>query len=183
MPLRSITTHRFNMTATVLRQGQHIPDPVDPTQFGEYVEEQDPITGEITRVWRPYPDVPDTPDVDESVTFGTIRCMARGIVDGGIRVAGTTERFGADYENVDYVKLWFPVGVKLSKRDRITNIRNRAGQVFWVDEEYDDNDPDTPPRATMFNVNGVTPLFDAYNNLIENYAQLERADDLGDGVV
>jgi hypothetical protein len=183
MVLNSITTHRFNMTATVLRQGQYIPDPVDPGAWGEWVEEQDPLTGEIVRVWKPFDDVPDTPDVDESVTFGTIRCLARGIVDGGIRVAGTTERFGDTYENVDYVKLWIPPKVKLSKRDRITNIRNASGQIFWVDEEFDDNDESTPPKATVFNVNGITPLFDAFNKHVESYCQLERADALDDGAL
>src|SRR5690349_20169476 len=173
MPLRCITGHRFNMVASVLKQGQKVYDPVDPENYGTYVEIQDPLTGEVIRVWEPFPDVPDTPS-DESVSYASIPCLARGIVDGGIRVAGTTERFGADYENIDYVRLWFPANITLTKRDRVTAIRNQAGQIFWRDEEYEV--PGGTPRATMFNVNGVTPLFDTFNRHIENFALLERTD-------
>jgi hypothetical protein len=178
--LNGITTHRFSMLATVLKQGEHIPDPIDPSAYGEWVNEQDPLTGEIVRVWVPFPDDPDTPEVDEGVKFGQIKCLARGIVDGGIRVAGTTERFGDTYENIDFVKLWTPPKVMLTKRDRVTNIRNCKGQIFWVDEEFDDHDPDTPPKATVFNVNGVTPLFDAFNKHVENFVLLERVDNFED---
>src|SRR5919206_4155785 len=170
MPVNSITTHRFNMKADVLKQGQYIPDPIDPEAYGEWVDEQDPLTGEIVRVWQPYPDNTNTPDVNENVTFGTIRCLARGIVDGGIRVAGTTERFGDAYENREYIKMWVTAKVILTKRDRITNVRNRCNQIIWVDEEFD------TLQATTFNINGVTPLFDAFNRHVENFLLLERAD-------
>jgi hypothetical protein len=168
------------MRATVLHQGQYIPDPVDPSNFGEFVEVQDPLTGEIVRVWKPFPVTPDdpaTPDTNEE-TFEEIRCIARGIVDGGIRVAGTTERFGDMYENIDYVKMWTPANVRLTKRDRITNIRGVGGS-YWVDEEF--TAIGEPPKATTFNVNGVTPLFDAFNRHVENFVLLERVDNLSDG--
>lgn len=170
-----LTATRFTMRATVLKQGDVTQDPVDPNDFGEWVDSQDPITGQIVRVWQPYPDDPDTP-IPENVKFGTIKCLARGIVDGGIRVAGTTERFGDTYENIDYVKMWTPTNVRLTKRDRITNIRSKDGHVFWADEEYDNENDDVPPQATVFNVNGVTPLFDAFNKHVENFVLLERAD-------
>jgi hypothetical protein len=51
--------------------------------------------------------------------------MARGIIDGGIRVAGTTERWGETYVDIDYCRIEFPSRIILSKRDRVTNIRNR----------------------------------------------------------
>jgi hypothetical protein len=160
------------MKATVLKQGDKVYDPVDPENYGEYVEVQDPLTGEIVRVWKPYPDIPDTPS-DESVSYASIPCLARGIVDGGIRVAGTTERFGDMYENIDFVKLWTPARVRLTKRDRITDIRG-VGGTYWTDEEF--AIPGQPPTATMFNVNGVTPLFDAFNRHVENFVLLERAE-------
>jgi len=114
--------------------------------------------------------------------------LARGIVDGGIRVAGTTERFGDTYENIDFVKLWVPGHVRLTKRDRVTNIKDPSGHIRWRDEEYEQADPNKPLnlsdpttynaqlRATVFNVNGVTPLFDADNYLVEWFVLLERAE-------
>lgn len=177
MRTHCLTTARMNMRATLLHQhDQYNPDPINPDLYGEWVESQDPLTGEIVRVWKPYDDIPDTPG-DESVTFGNIRCIARGIVDGGIRVAGTTEWFGnQNYENIDFVKMWVPPNVSISKRDRVTNIRDATGHIRWVYEEFDDPNDLTPPKASVFNVNGVTPLFDAWNRMTEQFVLLENAE-------
>lgn len=172
-----LTGARFNMSATLLHQNDdYVPEgDIDVDKYGEWVESQDPLTGEIVRVWKPYDD-PDTPDIDEDVLkIGTIPCVARGIVDGGIRVAGTTERFGDTYENIDYVKLWVPAHVRISKRDRVTNIKDSTGHIRWVDEEFSDPAVDETPRATVFNVNGVSPLFNAFNVMTEQFVLLERA--------
>lgn len=140
---------------------------------GDWSTYQDEISGDILNDWLPPDDDPDTTDVDESAsTFRTVPCIARGIVDGGIRVAGTTERFGDTYENIDYVKMWVPANIAISKRDRVTNIRDKAGgTVIWKDEE-------STGAATVFNVNGVTPLFDAFNRHVENFVLLEKVSGL-----
>jgi hypothetical protein len=165
------------MTATVLKPGENVPDPINPDDYGTWVESQDPLTGEIVKVWKPFEDQPDIPETDyNEFRSSTINCLARGIVDGGIRVAGTTERFGDTYENIDFVKMWVPASRIITKRDRITNIKNPKGQVVWLDEEFDDPNDLTPPKATVFNVNGVTPLFDAFNRHTENFVLLERAE-------
>lgn len=169
--LGCLTSSRFDMTATLLHQGDDNGPTPDPDGYGTWVRQQDPLTGQIVRVWVPIPDDPDT-DADETVTIGEIPCLARGIVDGGIRVAGTTERFGDTYENIDFVKLWTPSWVTVTKRDRITNIRDKNGRVAWLDEESIAN----PAHATVYNVNGSTPLFNAFNDLTEWFVLLERAD-------
>lgn len=172
-----LTGARFTMNAELLRQvtNDDLESPQDPTN-GEWATIQDPITGEVLNKWIPAEGVPDdinTPTYDPVPK--TIDCLARGIVDGGIRVAGTTERFGDTYENVDFVKLWVPARTLITKRDRITNIRNkRGGQVMWIDEEYESG-----TRPTVFNVNGVTPLFDAFNRHTENFVLLEKAQGYG----
>lgn len=166
------------MSAMLLHQNDdYTPGYPDLDQYGEWVNSQDPLTGEIVRVWVPYEDQPETPDIDESVTLGIIPCVARGIVDGGIRVAGTTERFGDTYENIDFVKLWVPSHVRISKRDRVTNIADATGHIRWLDEEFVDpyDTPDPEQHATVFNVNGVTPLFNAFNVMTEQFVLLERA--------
>lgn len=167
MPLTCLTGARFTQRAVRLTDfgGQtHNPD-----EYGQWVESQDPLTGEVVRVWVPSDD-PNTPNVNES----TIPCQVRGIVDGGIRVAGTTERFGDTYMNIDYAKMWVPTNIRLTKNDRITNITDKRGRIQWRDEEFE-TDP-TQLKATVFNVNGVTPLFNAFNDLAEWFVLLERAE-------
>lgn len=183
MPIRCLTGARFSMKATILHQNDpYNPVPnIDPQDYGDWVDSQDPLTGEIVRVWKPYEGDENNNDIPDDVEFGTINCLARGIVDGGIRVAGTTERFGDTYANIDYVKLWTPASTKISKRDRVTNIRDgRTESILWIDEEFIDPRTTDTPSATVFNVNGVTPLFDAFNKHVENFVLLERIE-FGDG--
>jgi hypothetical protein len=161
-----LTSARFNMKADILRQNITTPNPPDPE--GEWTYKQDE-SGEIIRVWQPGSDNPDTVE-NEAAGLESFRCEARGIIDGGIRVAGTTERFTEIYENVDYVKISFPASVRISKRDRITNIRDPKGNIIWKEEEQ----PSAPP--TVFNVMGVTPVIDPFGRHIESQALLERAE-------
>ena len=168
-----LTSARFNMRADILRQGYEDNGEFKPTdQVGEWVMQEDPDSYEIIRKWQPVTVDDDnnsgTPNVTN--TLESFNCIARGIVDGGIRVAGTTERFGQLYENVDYVKMTFPASTKISKRDRITNIRGRDGRILWKEEEQ----PNEPP--TVFSVTGVTPIFDPFGRHIESFALLERAE-------
>lgn len=182
-----LTGARFTMEATLLHQDDEVIGDIDLSEYGEWVNSQDPLTGEIVRVWKPYDD-PTTEPNEDLLNIGKIPCLARGIVDGGIRVAGTTEWFGSEYRNIDFVKLWTPPHVRINKRDRITNIKDASGRIRWADEEYEQRDPDVPvdesdpktynltKKATVFNVNGVTPLFSAFNHLVEWYVMLERAE-------
>jgi hypothetical protein len=175
MPVRCLTGSRFTMNAEVLRWSA-ISDS-RPNDVGHeepiFIGGQDPITGEILNEWvSGVADNSATSTADESKPYRTIPCVARGIVDGGIRVAGTTERFGDTYENVDFVVMWVPAHIRLTKRDRVTNIRAKAnGKVVWLDEEYEEGS-----RPTVFNVNGVTPLFDAFNMVKEWRILLEKVD-------
>lgn len=168
-----LTSVRFNMKADVLRQGRIESDgDFNPTdQDGEWVMQQDPDSGDIIRTWQtnaaPAGGTPTLPITG----LESFACIARGVVDGGIRVAGTTERFGELYENVDYVMMTVGPKIRITKRDRVTNIRNRAGTVLWRDEEAG---PSSPP--TIFSVLGVTPIPDPWGNLIEQRVMLERAE-------
>ena len=160
------------MLATVTNQQAVTGDLVNPDDYGQWISSQDPLTKQIVRKWEPY-DSPQSPS--NPIELDEIPCIARGVVDGGIRVAGTTERFGDTYENIDFVKLWIPSSVFLTKRDRVTNIRDAmTGKVIWLDEEYSSDS--RPALPTIFNVNGVTPLFDAFGQHIENFVMLSRAE-------
>ena len=164
-----LTSARFNMKADILRaSGLTNTNPDDPSE-GEWVIDHDPDSNEIIREWIPAGDDPDTLEVEDN-QLESFRCIARGIVDGGIRVAGTTERFSEVYEGVDYVKISFPPNVQLTRRDRVTNIRTQHGVVLWKEEERADG------AATVFNVVGVTPIIDPFGKHVENTALLERSE-------
>lgn len=190
MPIQCLTAGRMTMTATLLHQtnqsGSVVGD-IDLDSYGTWHNSQDPLTGEIVRVWEPitnpWPGQDGIPgNADDIEVSPVIQCIARGIVDGGIRVAGTTERFGDSYENIDYVKMWVPAGVRISKRDRVTNIRDPRGNIQWRDEEFaDPTNPTDVARATVFDVNGVTPLFNAFNRHTESFVLLQRASVRGEG--
>lgn len=163
-----LTSARFNMKADILKSGTVIDnDPATPE--GEWVLKHDPDSNEIIRVWVPAGDNPDTPEVENNV-LKSFKCLARGIVDGGIRVAGTTERLSEIYEAADYVRIWFPPKTPITRRDRITNIRDPKGNVIWREEERLDNAP------TVFSVVGVTPLIDPFGKHMESMALLERVE-------
>lgn len=141
-----------------------------PREDGEYVERQNPITFEIEREWVNYDYTLDGPAAGAHVD--DFMCIARGIVEGGIRVVGTTERIAPSgvIQSEDYVRIQFPADVVLSKRDRVWNIRNPKTDVpYWTEDEHDG-------APTVFEVLGVTPIFDPFAQHVENQALLQRAE-------
>lgn len=86
-----------------------------------------------------------------------ISCLARGILGQGIRVVGSSEQFlGVDYEDVEVVKMRTTDG-SLNKGMRISNIRNSDGTTLWQNAD----------GPIVFNVQGITPVFDPFNTIIE----------------
>ena len=166
--MKCLMVSRHSMTATVLRPGGVTPEPSPTSPSGHWEKQQDPESWAFIDVWVPDDTNPATPEVE----VGTFPCTARGIISEGVSAAGSTEEWNrrGDYENIEYVKLTFPKNVVITKRDRITNIRDANGNLIWVEDEYD------VQKATVFNVNGVIPTLDAFNNHIENIAYLKRAE-------
>lgn len=107
-------------------------------------------SGEVIRTWA-------TKETD-------VRCIARGISGGGIRVVGSTERWSDVHEDVEIVKI--QTGYNLSKRDRIRNIRNSNGTLAWEDDGQD----------IVFEVVGSTPIMDPFGRLIEYDVMAMRAE-------
>lgn len=176
--VKCLSSASFTMRADILRQTSGMST---PSAEGEWQDYQDPVTLEIIRRWVPIGDDPTTPG-NEGETAEPLKCFARGIIDGGIRVAGTTERWGETYVDIDYVRIEFPKNKILTKRDRITNIRDPKGHIIWLEEEVppedSDSNPDTPKtfRATVFDVLGVTPKLGPFNQHMSNVAMLQRSE-------
>lgn len=154
------------------------PPPPQDAGLGHWNYHQDPDSGAIEKTWvGVVPDDPTTPDIDESSAdyqLAGVPCEIRGIMDGGIRVAGTTQRFSDIYENVEWVKGTFGVGVDIAKGDRVTNIRNQNGVLIWRNEE--NRGVGQANGATVFNVMGVTPVLDPFGQLMEWSALMQRAE-------
>lgn len=182
--MKCILGSTYTMKADILSRYDAAVDDNDATtgdklasvdgQTGHYEVKQDPDSGAIERIWKPYiaPVVPEGESIPEPTRKWTFDCIARGVVDGGIRVAGTTERWSTrgTIDTVDYVSLKFPPNVLLTRRDRVTNIRDsRSGKLLWVEEEMG-------AKPTVFEVNGVTPVIDPFGKHVQNFALLARAE-------
>lgn len=160
-----VTTARFNMAADILSSSSQT---VPADESGVWETGQDPRTGEIIRTWVPNTEDPNTPE--REATLNWFPCMARGIVDGGIRMVSNTERFSDIYDDVNIVRMTYPADHILTPRDRVTNIRGVNGNIIW--REY--HLPGSPP--TVFSVNGCIPILDPFGYHIENFSLLERAE-------
>ena len=163
------------MTALVLIQGGDSDNNSETgSQNGRYEYAQDPISGSKTRVWVPEKDSTTSGSSDSGnlIPGRRIKCSARGILEGGIRVTSTTERYSTrgTIETVDYINFEFPPGEVLTRRDRITDIRDANGNLVWIEEESTD-------KPTVFEVTGVTPVTDPFGYHIKNTSLLARADD------
>jgi hypothetical protein len=135
--------------------------------------QQDPDSGAIVKRWKDDLNTPGSNESRPRLIVPNVELMARGIIDGGIRVAGTTERFGNEYVAVDYIKATFGPRTNITRRDQITNIRSKRdinGPAVWREEEISGYPP------TVFNVMGVTPVFDPFSNLVEYAVLLERSE-------
>lgn len=165
-----LTSARFNMKADILRQITGESEEIDET--GEWVFIQDPDSGEIIRKWQPKNPLPDDPGTtgDESEPLESFSLAARSIIDGGIRVQGNTENWNPEYEKVGYLRIWFPASVRLSERDRVTNVRDKKGNVIWKERQI----PGLPP--TVYEVTGITEIVDPFGRHIESMALLQRAE-------
>jgi hypothetical protein len=167
------------MSGIILRQGDSDGEDADhdmESPNGHYEYQQDPDTGAMIRVWvvdlDPSTSAPNVVQTPEGTVAGTrFKLQARGFTDGGIRVAGTTERFSSrgTIDTVDFITIKFPKFITLTRRDRVTDIRNSENILLWKEEEFDDS-------PTIFEVNGVTPIPDPWGKHIENSALLQRAE-------
>lgn len=120
-------------------------------------------SGQITRTW----------DYDNPYT---VRCSARGILGAGIRVVGSTQQWGEDYEDIEWVKMRVAstfLEIKnygtineaeehIKKAYRVGNIRRvrraRQPELLWRGPDGD---------SVEFNIYGISPVLDPFDRLTE----------------
>ena len=159
--MRCLVSARFNMLLDVLR-----PASAPTTSSGNWNYVQDPDSGALQHLW--LADDLSTPLINEGLIG--VNCLVRGIVSPGARGSGNTQMFNAKYENIEFVKITFPASVNITKRDRITNIRDSNGNILWIEEEANGS------PATIFEVKGITPVINPFGKHVENGGLLTRAE-------
>jgi len=97
-----------------------------------------------------------------------VQNLTEGILGGGIRVVGSTETWGQDYNPIEWAKMYISTQevdddekgpVTLNRRFRVSNIRDRVtGERLWVDDDR---------REIEFHVMGITPIQDPFGRNVE----------------
>ena len=99
----------------------------------------------------------------------TENCLARGYISDSSRSQGSSEKVGERYQNLDYLTI--ETQYKMSKTQRVTNIRNQKDEVIWF--ELIKNNYDT---TTVYDVQGVTPVLDPFGNIISYNVSVKRSE-------
>lgn len=136
--------------------------PVQNNGHYEYI--QDPHSGAFIRTWIPDTDNPDTPNVDES----SFKCMVRAGMTTGIVNNGAGDVFtGTKFKSEMTVRITYGINEPITNRDKITNIADNKGRVIFTE---DNGNP------TIFDVESITPVQDAFSMLVEYTAILTKSE-------
>lgn len=113
--------------------------------------EQDPTTGAVTRRW---------------VYSKRITCHIDIISSTGASTPDNDKSFGKKYNEVEQVRM--KSKDQLSKRFRITNIKNRAGEILFIEQDKIDSPP------TIFEIKSYHPRLDPLGNILYYETNLMR---------
>jgi hypothetical protein len=113
--------------------------------------EQDSATGAVKRTW---------------AFFKKVQCHVDIINSQGASTPDNDKVFGKEYVQEEKIRL--KTSEQLSKRMRITNIRNRSDRVLFL--EFDQ--VDTPP--TIFEIDSHHPRLDPLGNVLYFESNLRR---------
>jgi hypothetical protein len=133
---------------------------------GHWVITQNATSGAIDRAW-----------VDDDGTTNTqqgiiknVPCLAYGVLTSGVKGQGNTQDFNDIYTNVEWIRIYFGPDANVTKRDRITRIRDKDGNVIWKEEESESSPP------TVFAVMGITPIPGPFGRVVEVQVLLKRTE-------
>ena len=113
---------------------------------------QDPVTGQIKREW---------------VFSKKIPCHIDIISSEGASTPDNNKKFGEVYVQEERFRL--KTKERLSKRTRLTNLKNRSGEVVFLENDQ----IDTPP--TIFEIDSHHPRLDPLGNVLYYESNLRRA--------
>jgi|SRR6478752_230021 len=112
---------------------------------------------------------PETMEYERSYVLKKkdVKCYVFPYLDGGIRGAGTTERYTERYANDEFLRI--KTSEELRKDWRVANIRNRQGKLIY--QEQLTGDP------TVYNVQGSAPIVNPLTGGVDEWlSTMERAE-------
>ena len=121
-----------------------------------YLQEdyQDPNTGAIKKSW---------------IYQKTVPCFAKGIISNSASTrGGDSQTLSTKYTDRQTIEI--RTGSRLTYRQKITNIKDSAGNAIWFESNYPN---DTP---TVFEIISSTPLTDPFGTLIAYNAIAKRSE-------
>ena len=117
-------------------------------------EIQDSDTGAIKREWNYH---------------RTIDCHAKGVISNSATTRSSDKQvFSNKYMNDQIIQV--RTSEKLTMREKITNIRDVAGNVIWSEINFPTETP------TVFEVVGTTPITDPFGNVLGYNSSMKRSE-------
>lgn len=117
-------------------------------------ESQDPDTGEIVRSW---------------MFYKTVNCHAKGVISNSATSRSSDKQvFATRYLNDQVIQV--RTLDRLVSREKLTNIRDSAGNVIWREANYPNETP------TVFEVIGTTPITDPFGQSIGYSTSMKRSE-------
>lgn len=120
----------------------------------EYTITQDDVTKALSRKW---------------MYKYTANCLARGYISESAKTSNSSEKVGERYKDTDFITI--ETQERLTKSQRITNVRNQKDEVIWF--ELVQNNYDTP---TIFDVVGITPVLDPFGSTLSYNVSAKKSE-------
>jgi hypothetical protein len=118
------------------------------------LDTQDENTGAIKKEW---------------VYTRTVPCSAKGIVsNSGSGRSGDKQTFNNKYTNEQMLEIRTPE--QITYREKISNIRDMAGNIVWKEINYPNN------TSTVFEVISSTPITDPFGNVLAYNSVAKRSE-------
>ena len=117
-------------------------------------EIQDADTGAIKREWNYH---------------RTLDCHAKGVISNSATTRSSDKQvFSNKYMNDQIIQVL--TSEKLTMREKVTNVRDAAGNVIWAEANFPTETP------TVFEVIGTTPVTDPFGNVIAFNSSMKRSE-------
>jgi hypothetical protein len=117
-------------------------------------EIQDTDTGAIKREWHYHK---------------TLDCHAKGVISNSATTRSSDKQvFSNKYMNDQIIQV--RTSEKLTMREKVTNVRDAAGNVIWAESNFPTETP------TVFEVIGTTPVTDPFGNVIAYNSSMKRSE-------
>lgn len=167
--VKCIGSAKMTMTATIVTRFVNDGAAAAGTE-GTYERYQDPDSGEILQRFIPAV-APVAPGTRLYNNEYDIPCYARGYTDLGFRSSANREVIlKGDYTAFEAIEFTYPGRYnKLTRQSYITKIVDtKTRQVMWEEEETGE--------PTVFQVQGMTPVYDPFGKLREWTGVVVRAE-------